>query len=681
MLASIAASSSVTGASIAPGDDESHATSASSVTVVHARPIARSYTVVASMSASLEHRSDLDGLRGIAVLAVIAYHAVPGSVRGGFAGVDVFFVVSGFLIARIILRGLEAGSFSFATFYARRIRRLFPALVTVLACVWAFGWLVLLADEYRSLGTHVAGGAGFVSNVVSWSEVGYFDPAAETKPLLHLWSLGIEEQFYLAWPLVLWAAWRAGRTLAVTCVIFGSSALAYVVLPDSAAFYAPWARLWELMLGAGVAQLSGRIVLRAPVANALSCAGAAAIVGGLVGVPWIAVPAVGAAIVIAAGDQAWLNRVVLSFSGLVWVGGISYALYLWHWPLLSYLRILEGETPPLAHRLIVVAASIVLAAITTRWIERPIRSGRARVQLVALLAAMALLGTVGYVTFARGGFPSRAVQQNAPRFDRFGFTTLASCLDARPYARGGTCYATPTTYPETLLVLGDSHGQALASGLIAAATSGTLGRNLIVVVRTGCMPFAGTEWFNAGGTAVFGCRAWMEGALREATSDPRITTVILVGRHAARVIMLGVGDEPAFSGHVEAADGARDPVQVFRNGLAATIDRLVGKRVVFVDAVPELTFDPHACVRRLFELGRGDPQACSVPRAEVDARQRSYRELVTDPRLVRVDPVPLLCDAVRCSAWRDGVMMYHDNDHLSPEGAAVVTAEILARLR
>src|SRR5215470_2873449 len=146
------------------------------------------------------YRADIDGLRAVAVLAVVGFHAFPGAFRGGFVGVDVFFVISGFLISTIIIKGLEKGTFRFTDFYARRVRRIFPALIVVLAACFAFGWIALLSDEYMQLGKHIAGGAGFVSNLVLWNESGYFDTSAETKPLLHAWSLGVEEQFYVLWP-------------------------------------------------------------------------------------------------------------------------------------------------------------------------------------------------------------------------------------------------------------------------------------------------------------------------------------------------------------------------------------------------------------------------------------------------------------------------------------------------
>ena len=155
-----------------------------------------------------KYRPDIDGLRAVAVLAVVAFHSFPSWVRGGFIGVDIFFVISGYLISTIIFENLDKGTFSFTEFYARRIKRIFPALLLVLIACFAFGWFALLADEYKQLGKHIAAGAGFISNFTLWNEAGYFDNSAETKPLLHLWSLGIEEQFYIVWPLLLWFAWK-----------------------------------------------------------------------------------------------------------------------------------------------------------------------------------------------------------------------------------------------------------------------------------------------------------------------------------------------------------------------------------------------------------------------------------------------------------------------------------------
>ncbi|MFA6121206.1 MAG: acyltransferase, partial [Sideroxydans sp.] len=200
-----------------------------------------------------KYRADIDGLRAIAILAVVGFHAFPTWVKGGFIGVDVFFVISGFLISTIIFGSLSRDAFSFAEFYARRIKRIFPALFLVLVASFVFGWFALLADEYKQLGKHIAGGAGFVSNFVLWGESGYFDNAAETKPLLHLWSLGIEEQFYFVWPLLLWFAWKRRfnlLTIALVVAVVSFALNVFTVRSDPvAAFYSPLTRFWELMVG------------------------------------------------------------------------------------------------------------------------------------------------------------------------------------------------------------------------------------------------------------------------------------------------------------------------------------------------------------------------------------------------------------------------------------------------
>jgi peptidoglycan/LPS O-acetylase OafA/YrhL len=207
-----------------------------------------------------KYRADIDGLRAIAVLSVVCFHAFPNGIKVGFIGVDIFFVISGYLISIIIFENLERNSFSFAEFYSRRIKRIFPALLLVLIASYTFGWFALLADDYKQLGKHIASGASFVSNLVLWSESGYFDNAAEKKPLLHLWSLGIEEQFYIIWPLLLWVAWKRRFNLLLITVVVASISFTlniWSVNSDSVAtFYSPQTRFWELLIGSCLAYLT-----------------------------------------------------------------------------------------------------------------------------------------------------------------------------------------------------------------------------------------------------------------------------------------------------------------------------------------------------------------------------------------------------------------------------------------
>lgn len=202
----------------------------------------------------MAYRPDIDGLRALAVLFVLLFHAFPSLLPGGFVGVDVFFVISGYLITGLILRDLESGQFSLRHFYARRVRRIFPALCLVMAVSLGYGWLVLTAGEYQQLGRHVASGAAFLANFMFWREAGYFDNAADTKPMLHLWSLGIEEQFYMVWPPLLWLWWRRWRALSWLVIPLAGLSLGYSLQLAGrdlvADFYSPLTRFWELLLGA-----------------------------------------------------------------------------------------------------------------------------------------------------------------------------------------------------------------------------------------------------------------------------------------------------------------------------------------------------------------------------------------------------------------------------------------------
>jgi len=390
-----------------------------------------------------KYRPDIDGLRAIAVLSVLGYHAFPEWIHGGFIGVDIFFVISGFLISTIIFKSLSSNEFSFIEFYSRRVRRIFPALATVLLAVFVAGWFILYPDEYRQLGKHIFGGAGFISNILLWRESGYFDSAAEMKPLLHLWSLGIEEQFYIVFPLFAWLAWKNRLNVLTLVILIGTLSfllnVKYVYLDPVWTFYQPQTRFWELMLGSLLALLvidtSGRIgkveatldrfmgkviyrqdaglPLGTALANSKAWLGALLLAVALYRInkefhfpgKWAAVPTVGAALLIWAGPRAFLNARLLSNPLLVWVGKISYPLYLWHWVILSYLRILASGTPSVAVRSGAIVAAIVLSWLTYRFIETPLRFGNGgRKKTLGLVAIMIAIAGFGFVSYKNDGF-------------------------------------------------------------------------------------------------------------------------------------------------------------------------------------------------------------------------------------------------------------------------------------
>jgi peptidoglycan/LPS O-acetylase OafA/YrhL len=439
------------------------------------------------------HRSDIDGLRGIAVLAVVAFHAFPSIVSGGFVGVDVFFVISGYLISLIIMASLQRESFSFREFYARRIRRIFPALILVLLATYALGWMFFLPSEFRQLGKHIAAGAGFLSNFMLWQESGYFDNEAARKPLLHLWSLGVEEQFYLVWPPLLVLTWRLRfGTLALILAVIGTSFLLnlWSVFQDpTAAFYSPAMRLWELVIGGLLAyvnlfpsrwRLGAALSASMPsMREAQSLVGALLIATSIIFLTpktpfpgWPALlPTFGTFLVISAGSQAWINRNLLSRRSLIWFGLISYPLYLWHWPLQSFAQSVLGGTTTPGVTSAIILTSILLAWLTYNFVEKPIRSfGPYTTTTSALSVLMTAAASIGIGTFVWNGLPAR--------FPKLTQDIVNFKYDYEADYRWGTCFL-KTDQNETafkgcldllptapvVFLWGDSHAAHLYPGL------------------------------------------------------------------------------------------------------------------------------------------------------------------------------------------------------------------------
>ncbi|WP_135813970.1 acyltransferase family protein [Leptospira fluminis] len=362
-----------------------------------------------------KYRPDIDGLRAVAVLLVVGFHAFPEYVSGGFIGVDVFFVISGFLISGIIFDQLNEERFSLKDFYSRRINRLFPALIVVLVCCGIFGWFILLPAEYKNLGKHTFGGSFFLSNIFLWREAGYFDSGSSEKPLLHLWSLGIEEQFYILWPFLLMFVWKKSkRKLELIVALFLISFLFEIGITKShpvAAFYSPLARFWELFLGAVLAAAIRSDAYKHWIISPrfLSLIGLGLIFSSAfllneksVFPGWRAIfPSLGAVFVISDLNRSWLNRNILSNKMFVFIGLISFPIYLWHWPILSFVHILEGQTPTILVRTICVFLSLFFAVLTYRYIESPLRIDRRFT--VPLICVMIVLGGFGFYTFRVSG--------------------------------------------------------------------------------------------------------------------------------------------------------------------------------------------------------------------------------------------------------------------------------------
>ena len=389
-------------------------------------------------SEQLRYRPDIDGLRAIAVIAVVAFHAFPEFVPSGFIGVDIFFVISGFLISKILWQGLQTDSLRLSDFYAHRIRRIFPALIVVFFAAFAWGWFYLLPNEFKSLGKHMLSSSAFVSNFTLWSETGYFDPASETKPLLHLWSLGIEEQFYAIWPLFLILIWRFQLTaIKVTIALITTSFILNIwyaigLENPSADFYSPLTRAWELFLGGILAfwhAPNNRLIPFSRAAlkltnglqiwrNWIASMGLILLIVSIVAIPktvtypgaWALLPTLATVFLISSGPNTWIATQLLAHPLLVGLGLISYPFYLWHWPLLSFAQIELGQLPNAYIRASAIGLALLLAGLTYITIEKPLRHPKSPQQAYwitcTLIIVMIGVALAAYKT-AQDGLPVR----------------------------------------------------------------------------------------------------------------------------------------------------------------------------------------------------------------------------------------------------------------------------------
>jgi peptidoglycan/LPS O-acetylase OafA/YrhL len=447
------------------------------------------------------YRADIDGLRAVAVGAVVLFHAFPEYVPGGFAGVDVFFVISGFLISRLIFDQAESGSFSLPRFYARRVRRLFPALAVVLFTATAVGWLILLPEAYARLGTQVAASSVFAANIYFWLQSSYFSPDAHTFPLLHLWSLGVEEQFYIAWPLLVMALGGRRRWLWAAMLVGAVSLMLSCFFADRPAldFYSPFTRAWELMAGALLAWLPRWRMVRGRCADAAVALGLVLLFVAFIFLDqkasypsWrAALPVAATMLIVLAGNSSGLARMSLVNRPAIFVGLISYPLYLWHWPLLVFAAAVKLLPLTLLERGLVVALSFGLASATFLLLERPIRirrpSGR---QIAALSAVMMAIAATGLVIIRGAGFE-----------DRFPVDVrIASKVSPPATMRVGICLLNLTIQSELsdqciehsrpiVVVWGDSTAASLMPGLRDLQSREQFG--LVQATANSCMPTLG----------------------------------------------------------------------------------------------------------------------------------------------------------------------------------------------
>jgi peptidoglycan/LPS O-acetylase OafA/YrhL len=646
------------------------------------------------------YRPDIDGIRAIAILSVVLYHSGLLYLPGGFTGVDIFFVISGYLIGGHIFSELESGRFSFLRFYYRRAKRILPAYYFVLAFTLIAGCFLLSPTELRELGRSAIAATLSASNLVFWHFSGYFDTRSEFNPLLMTWSLGVEEQFYLVVPLCMLLLTRLRRNWLWPAIIAGcilSFVLAVRALPHypTLVFYMLPPRAWEL--GAGVALAVAEFnrkptSLRASAAQVAGFAGLAMIV-----VPtlmlntrtpfpgWAALPSVlGTALVIGA-PASWVNRRILSLPPLVFVGRVSYSFYLWHWPILAYLRIANGNTVPWIASFLAVVTAFALAVLSFYFIEQPCRRSKRLpspllVRYAILSAAMLLVCSGIWVA---GEFPPQ--NSVVAREDLAAYLpSLDPCLvghDKLPTS--SSCYDPGGMAPKVAL-WGDSHAAALAPAMRGLAQAQGFG--FVQIGKTTCLPMVGAAIFIPPAHLSAGeCLKFNRGALDMIVSDHQIRIVILTGvwrdtGNHSRWVTEETGDEPVNL----TPDLARI---AFQRSLRDTIQHLesAGKKVVVVDDVPGIPFDPlmrfrteHIPARNWLAGLLGSPDAGSPglrPTESFVPNELANTELdlalTGVPDIMRFDPSTRLCsDGHRCIYQEGDHLLYWDESHLTAVGSS-----------
>ena len=667
------------------------------------------------------YRADIDGLRAFAVLSVVFFHAFPQTLKGGFIGVDVFFVISGYLICGIILRDLQVGAFSFANFYARRIRRIFPALIVVMGTIVVAGWFVLLPDEYTNLGKHIFGGTLFLSNFVLWSETGYFDVAARAKPLLHLWSLGIEEQYYILFPIFLWFCAKKNIQ-----AVFGIIVLFFISFFDNIYlhrispvidFYSPLSRIWELLLGASLAAifrhssvlvaylkidaLCSGFVYVGPQKNDGRCLSLILAVTGsvLLGLGlllaresnpypgWIALlPTMGAALLIAAGPLNPISNYLLSNRISVFIGKISYPLYLWHWALISFAFIVTGslDSSTLVLRICLVVASFVLSILTYFFVEKKIRySDHNKATPVALLCAMLCIASLGGIIKSKNGFIFRVGSEDSSQVNAIEIESkraLKKCIELFPdweTLNDNMCKIQSSLDRTTIALIGDSHAGHLFDGLAAFLST----KDSLAVFPASCAaPYIDVS----SGSRAAGLEFRKNGTflINRSIDD-------IVKNENIKNVILSHNPECSYNDIIDVRnESIVDRDKILENGMRRTFDVLTNakKNIIVVVDSPHPPFQPSSCKNRPYGFF-SEYNQCKFKRTINDAnisrnwyKKILYNVIVDYKNVKVVDLTGTFCDGQFCYAKKDGHILYRDVSHLSVYGSLLAAPAIMKAL-
>lgn len=648
------------------------------------------------------YRPEIDGLRAVAVLPVILFHAGFGLFDGGFVGVDVFFVISGYLITSILIEDIERGRFSLLKFYEHRARRILPALFFVVLCTIPFAVLWMLPAQLRDYSQSLVAVSLFSSNFLFWMESGYFEAGADLKPLLHTWSLAIEEQFYVVFPVLLFVLWKLGRRTVIwilTLIALFSLGLAewgWRGHPAANFFLAP-ARVWELLAGSLCAFTLHRRTL--PGNDAAAALGLVAIALSVVlfddTTPFPSLfallPVIGTVLIILFGQSGTLSAALLSAKPFVAVGLISYSAYLWHQPMFAFARIRSLTEPSPALMLGLAALSLILAAFSWRFVEQPFRAGpntwlkRQSGVFAASIAGLVLIAGIGAWGHVKKGLPDRfspaaqaVLTLNTDQIDRTcHFDERKSWMVPKP-----ACHFTTPDAVGSVLLLGDSHVAAIHGATVAALNA--VGRDVYVASYGGCIPLPDMERVHK--STAHECAEFVDAILTRAKAID-VDTLILAARfpaylHGTRFDNGEGGVEHGIRMDVRDLNATSQAPQIdmMRDKIAVLSDRF---NVVLVTPIPEAGWNvPELIAKRMYFDGNDD-QTLTTPETAYFKRSKAlldmFASLEDASDNVAVAPVHLrFCDDAsgRCQNAGPDQILYLDDDHLSPAGATLIAPVI-----
>jgi peptidoglycan/LPS O-acetylase OafA/YrhL len=649
---------------------------------------------------SPKYRADVDGLRAIAILLVVGFHAFPQSIAAGFIGVDVFFVISGFLISTTIITEFEHNNFNLLNFYGRRIRRIFPSLILVIILCFLFGWITLLPDEFKELSKHILAGATFTSNFVLWNESSYFDNAAETKILLHLWSLAIEEQFYIFWPGLICLFWKTRFNLlyvivTLITVSFGANIVGSHT-DQIGMFYSPASRFWELLTGSALALIlinRHNQVLQTNKKNKFVSLKKQYIYENnsfkkllpqisstlgvlLFSIPmlsinkttvypgwWALFPVLATVLVITAGPTAWVNK-LLSNNVLVSIGLISYPLYLWHWPILSFANIINGKSPDVFFKLIAILLSILLAWLSYKFIEKPIRhlntKSKKSIPLI-LLGMIVFIGALGLLTYKDDGFLIRSAANpysqltgdiGRDAYLNFIVTNFSPCkndklrsLSVNDTKYGHRCFQSQSSSDINILLIGDSHAEHLLPGLAKELKSINIGS----FIQPG-LPVETNELFAQ--------------AFDLIKNDKKIHTVIFSAFWMDKI--------------------PTNDLKI-KDDFVSTINTLkaANKKIIIMGDVPNFGVDPKNCkYQRIFSF---DDTRCHVSVKQSRENRKTSSKTISNvlaelKDIQYIDTDLYFCNESTCSMTNEDKILFRDAHHLNIEGSLYLGKKIYGKI-